>query len=123
MTVRSTTTRVIVLVAALGLLVVLAARLLWSDPEPYVVTAIDYHFHDAHPTLPITPGRDLVVNNAGRNRHNVTIPALGFSNDVAPGARRTIEDIASRLTPGRYQLYCALHLDRGMKGVIVIAAD
>jgi plastocyanin len=119
--VRSTTTRVIALVASVGV-VALAVLLLRSDPDPYVVTAIDYHFHDAHPTFPITPGRDLVVKNAGRNRHNVTIPALGFSNDVAPGAQRTIEDIASSLAPGRYELYCALHVDRGMQGVIVIAA-
>ena len=27
-----------------------------SEERPYVVTAIDYHFHDAHPTLPIARG-------------------------------------------------------------------
>ena len=38
-------------VAVVSLL--LAAALLVSEPAPYVVTAIDYHFHDAHPTFPI----------------------------------------------------------------------
>ena len=42
---------------------VLSAALMGSEPRPYVVTAIDYHFHDAHPTFPIGPDRDLVVKN------------------------------------------------------------
>jgi hypothetical protein len=101
---------------ALGLL------LAGEEQSPYVVTAIDYHFHDAHPTFPIERGRDLVVKNQGRNLHNVTIPALGFSRDVRPGASLTIAEIADRLAPGRYELFCRLHRDRGMTGVIVIAA-
>jgi plastocyanin len=110
------------LAVATGALVVSA--LLWAtETAPYVVTAIDYHFHDAHPTFPITVGRDLVVTNQGRNLHNVTIPALGFSRDVRPAASLTIAEIADRLAPGRYQLFCRLHRDRGMTGVIVIAAE
>ena len=101
--------------------VVLSGVVLRERPRPYVVTAIDYHFHDAHPTFPIAPGRDLVVKNAGRNVHNVTIDALGISSDVAPGHQLTIEDIAGRLAPGRYTMFCKYHQDRGMSGVIVIA--
>jgi len=113
---------IVVAVAVLSL--VLVSTLMGSEPRPYVVTAIDYHFHDAHPTLPIGPGRDLVVSNQGRNLHNVTIPALGFSEDVRPGDRLTIRSIADRLAPGRYQLYCRIHLESfGMKGMIVIAAE
>ena len=92
------------------------------DPEgPYVVSAIDYHFHDAHPTFPIGPDRDLVVKNVGRNLHNVTIPALGYSQDVRPGRELTIVDVAERLgSAGRYPFFCRFHRDRGMKGSIVI---
>jgi plastocyanin len=103
--------------------VVLSAVVLRVEPEPYVVTAIDYHFHDAHPTRPLVPGQDFVVENQGRTLHNVTIPALVFSKEVQPGERITIGSIADRLGPGRYQLYCRIHLEAfGMKGVIVIAA-
>ena len=92
-------------------------------PQPYVITAIDYHFHDAHPTLPITSDRDLVVKNVGLNRHNVTIPALGYSHNVASGNQITIPNVAGLFGgPGRYPMFCRFHRDRGMKGVIVIAA-
>ena len=94
-----------------------------ANPEgPYVVSAIDYHFHDAHPTFPIGPDRDLVVKNVGRNVHDVTIPALGYSQDVRPGQEVTIADVAEQLgAPGRYPFFCRFHRDRGMKGSIVIA--
>jgi hypothetical protein len=118
---HSSVGRLMLLAVAVGSLV-LAAALFVSEPAPYVVTAIDYHFHDAHPTFPIERGRDLIVKNQGRNLHNVTIPALGFSRDVRPGASLTIVKIADRLAPGRYELFCRLHRDRGMTGVIVIAA-
>jgi hypothetical protein len=93
-----------------------------ADPGgPYVVSAIDYHFHDAHPTFPIGPDRDLVVKNVGRNLHNVTIPALGYSHDVRPGQELTIADVAERLgAPGRYAFFCRFHRDRGMRGSIII---
>ena len=103
---------------------VLASAFLVEEDRPYVVTAIDYHFHDAHPTLPIGPGRDLIVRNQGQNVHNVTIPALGFSRDVPPGGQVVIGSIADRLAPGRYELFCRIHLKAfGMKGVIVIASE
>jgi len=119
--VRSPAARAMGLAVAV-LAVVASAIVLRAEPRPYVVTAIDYHFHDAHPTFPIAPGRDLVVKNVGRNRHNVSIPALAFDRDVAPGGQVVVEDIGSRLGPGRYELICRIHLDRGMTGVIVIAA-
>ncbi len=101
----------------------LAFGFLREKPSPYVVTAIDYHFHDAHPTLPIAPGRDLVIKNAGRNVHNVTIAALGYSRDVPPGGQLVIEDVASQLgAPGQYTFVCRYHQDRGMGGTIVIAS-
>jgi hypothetical protein len=120
--VHSAAARLSVLALALGSLF-LAAVLLGSEPAPYVVTAIDYHFHDAHPTFPIAGDRDLVVKNQGRNLHNVSVPALGFSRDVRPGASVTIATIAERLEPGRYRLFCRIHRDRGMTGVIVIGPE
>jgi plastocyanin len=116
--VRSLAARLVIAAVGVGALV-LSAALLREPPEPYVVTAIDYHFHDAHPTLPIEPGRDLVVKNAGRNVHNVTLDALELDEDIAPGSELTIEDVAGRLGPGRYTFFCRFHLDRGMTGVVV----
>jgi plastocyanin len=121
--VRSSSARLLVLAAAVVTLVLVAATS-GSEVRPYVVTAIDYHFHDAHPTLPIGPGRALIVRNQGRNVHNVTIPALGFSQDVRPGGEVVIRSIGERLEPGRYELFCQIHLAAfGMKGVIVISPE
>ena len=117
---RSSALRLLALGAAvsgLGLGLLLAGE----EEPPYVVTAIDYHFHDAHPTFPIGPGRDLVIKNAGRNRHNVTIPALDYSMDVEPDGQLAIEDVAARFgRAGRYAFVCLIHEDRGMSGAIVI---
>ena len=117
---RSPVLRLLLLLVC-GAVLVAGAVLLTLDPAPYVVTAIDYHFHDAHPTFPIAEGRDLLIDNEGRNVHNVSIGALGVSRDVQPGGRLTIEGIADRLGPGRYSLVCRYHEDRGMTGTIVIA--
>jgi plastocyanin len=119
---RSSAGRVAVLAIATITLVLVAVSM-GTAPRPYVVTAIDYHFHDAHPTLPIGPGRDLVVKNQGRNLHNVTIPELGYSRNVRPGDQLEIDDIADKLMPGRYVMFCSIHRDRGMSGVIVIAQE
>ena len=88
---------------------------------PYVVTAVDYHFHDAHPSLPIAPGRAVEFSNQGSNLHNVTIPGTNVRRNVRPGRRITIARIGSVLSePGRYPFFCELHIDRGMKGVLVV---
>ena len=119
---NSVRARGILAVAAVG--VVLLAPLVWRKTArpAYVITAIDYHFHDAHPTTPIGPGRDLVVQNDGRNVHNVTIPGTTYSQDVAPGRRLVIRDIAAFLGgPGEYPFFCRFHHSLGMTGVIVVA--
>jgi plastocyanin len=119
--VRSSALRFLALGVAVSALA-LGLLLAGEEEPPYVVTAIDYHFHDAHPTFPIGPGRDLVIKNAGRNRHNVTIPALDYSMDVAPEGQLVIEDVAAWFGPaGRYPFICLIHEDRGMSGTIVIA--
>ncbi len=88
---------------------------------PYVVTAIDYHFHDAHPSLPITLDRPLQFSNQGRNPHNVSIHGTDYDRTFQPGMRITIDPVGTLLErPGRYPFFCKLHADRGMSGVLVI---
>jgi hypothetical protein len=90
-------------------------------PGPYVVTAIDYHFHDAHPSLPIELDRAVQFSNQGRNPHNVTIEGTSYDRTYGPGERITIDPIESLLPePGTYAFYCKLHRDRGMSGVLVL---
>jgi plastocyanin len=121
--VRWSAVRLVALATAVTALV-LALVFGGEEPRPYVITAIDYHFHDAHPTFPIAPGRDLVVKNAGRNLHNVSIPALDYSEDVRPGEQIVIPDVASQFaSSGRYTLVCVYHQDRGMNGTLVIASE
>ena len=93
------------------------------DPDrPWVVTAIDYHFHDAHPTPELNPSQPLVFRNAGRNLHTVTIPAADYDVDIAPGEDLTIHVLGELLPPGgTYRLVCTIHADRGMGGRIVVA--
>jgi plastocyanin len=97
----------------------------WPPPDagPYVVTAIDYHFHDAHPSFPIRLGRAVHFSNQGRNRHNVTIEGTDYDRTIGPGKRITINPIRSLLPePGRYPFVCKLHADRGMSGVLVLVS-
>jgi hypothetical protein len=92
-----------------------------DDAGPYVITAIDYHFHDAHPSMPIVLSRGVEFSNQGRNPHNVTIEGTSFDRTVRPGARFRIDPISSVLAePGRYAFVCKLHADRGMSGVLVL---
>ncbi len=90
------------------------------ETGPYVVTAIDYHFHDAHPSLPINAQRPVQFSNQGNNLHNVTIPGTDFDRNIRPGRRVTIPAIGAVLEPGRHPFFCSLHADREMKGVLVV---
>ena len=88
---------------------------------PYGITAIDYHFHDTHPSLPLTANRAVLWVNQGQVKHNVTIPGLGFSRDISPGEGFTIKNLGRKLGgEGVYTFYCAYHQSLGMTGVIVI---
>jgi plastocyanin len=95
-----------------------------APDRPYVVTAIDYHFHDAHPSLPISLDRAVQFSNQGNNRHNVTIEGTSYDETVRPGRRLTIDPIGSVLPqPGRYAFVCKIHADRGMSGVLVVVDE
>jgi plastocyanin len=98
-------------------------RTLPDDPSlPYVITAIDYHFHDAHPTRDLDPTRAVTFSSQGSVMHNVTIPASGYSHDLAPGQRITLDALGKRLGgAGTYEMFCAYHVAQGMRGTIVIA--
>jgi hypothetical protein len=87
-----------------------------DDPSRrYHVTAIDYHFHDAHPTPPLDPDRTIVVTNAGRLVHNVTIPGAHYSHDIEPGNRLVLHDVGRLFGgPGVHVFYCAYHASLGM---------
>jgi hypothetical protein len=90
-------------------------------PGPYVMTAIDYHFHDAHPSLAIPLDRAVQFSNQGQNPHNVTIRGTDYDRTMQPGERITIDPIGSLLpAPGRYPFVCKLHADRAMSGVLVL---
>ncbi|HYU57599.1 MAG TPA: hypothetical protein VEO00_06065 [Actinomycetota bacterium] len=113
-----------VLLALLGSACGLTGPLEVPSPEPtgpYVITAIDYHFHDAHPSRPVSLSRAVAWNSQARNVHNVTIEGTDFSMDLPPGERIEIDPISSLLPePGRYRFFCAYHVDRGMRGVLVL---
>jgi hypothetical protein len=93
-----------------------------QDPSrPYVVTAVDNHFHDAHPSEPLALDRSLVFKNEGRNLHNVTITGTTLTRDLEPGDRFSIPSLGSLVDgPGRYRLICKYHADLGMTGDLVV---
>jgi hypothetical protein len=98
-------------------------RALYPQTGPYVVTAIDYHFHDAHPSQPIPLDRPLQFSNQGRNVHNVTIPGTGVDRTIQPGERIAFDPIGSLFEePGRYAFFCEFHRDRAMSGTLVVAS-
>ncbi|MGH2724402.1 MAG: cupredoxin domain-containing protein [Actinomycetota bacterium] len=94
-----------------------------DDGGPYVVVAVDYHFHDAHPSKPIAGDLVVEISNQTSNVHNVTFLGLDFDRNVRPGKRLRIAPISDVLPePGRYPFVCKFHRDRGMTGVLVIVA-
>ena len=97
-------------------------RLVDDPTRPYGVTAIDYHFHDAHPTLPLSPDRAIIVTNEGRVRHNVSIAGTDFTNDIAPGDRIVLGPVGALFGgPGTHLFICRYHANLGMKGTVVVA--
>jgi hypothetical protein len=94
-----------------------------DDPSlPYGIVAIDYHFHDAHPSIPLDPSRDVTFSNAGSLLHNVTFPQLGYSKDLPVGSTIEIRNLGDKLGgPGIYTFFCSYHASSfGMIGTVVI---
>jgi plastocyanin len=92
------------------------------NPEPtrgpFVVVAVDNHFHDIHPVdhTAIKKSRALVVKNEGRNLHNFTVVGTGISVDLRPGQSFRWDPIGKYLSPGRYFVICKYHVAEGMVG-------
>lgn len=99
-----------------------------ASPEPtsgpYVVVAVDYHFHDIHPEdhREIAGNRPLVIKNSTTNLHNFTVVGTGVSRDIPPGGQISFSPIAKTFPPGTYQVFCKYHVDRGMTGAFTVVA-
>ena len=96
------------------------------NPEPrhgpYVVVAVDDHFHDIHPIdrVHISENRPFIVKNEGRNLHNFTVVGAGISVDIRPGHELAWVRLGAHLNPGFYQVICTYHLYVGMRGLFYV---
>jgi hypothetical protein len=94
-----------------------------STSGPYVVVAVDNHFHDIHPTDPptIAADRPFVVKNEGFNLHNFTVVGTHISIDLRPGAQFAWAHIGAHLAPGTYHVVCTFHAYLGMVGLFTVS--
>jgi hypothetical protein len=96
------------------------------NPEPahgpYVVVAVDNHFHDIHPVddPSIASRRQFVVKNEGSNLHNFSVVGTKISIDLKPGETLRWRPLGSHLNPGTYHVFCKFHVDRGMTGIFTV---
>jgi plastocyanin len=89
---------------------------------PFVVVAVDNHFHDIHPVDDprIAESRPFVVKNEGRNLHNFTVVGTRISVDIPPGHELRWSRLGDHLRPGSYQVICTYHAYLGMVGDFVV---
>jgi hypothetical protein len=94
-----------------------------SQTGPYVVVAVDDHFHDIHPSDPptISADRPFVVKNEGDNLHNFTVPGTAISVDLPPGKTLHWSRIGAHLSPGTYEVVCSYHAYKGMVGLLTVS--
>jgi len=94
-----------------------------SQHGPYVVVAVDNHFHDIHPTDPptIAANRPFEVKNEGYNLHNFTVIGTHISIDIPAGGHFRWPHIGAHLKPGTYQVVCTYHAYLGMVGLFTVA--
>jgi hypothetical protein len=96
------------------------------NPEPshgpYVVVAVDNHFHDIHPIddPSIASHRAFVVKNEGFNLHNFTVIGTTISIDLKPGDVLRWRHLGNHLQPGTYHVVCAYHADQRMRGIFTV---
>jgi|SRR5215467_3304928 len=101
-------------------------RVLLSTPNPsgpFVVVAVDDHFHDIHPSDPptIAANRPFIVKNEGYNLHNFSVVGTNISIDIKPGHEFVWPTIGAHLKPGAYQIVCIYHAWEGMTGRLFVA--
>src|SRR5437588_11889070 len=89
---------------------------------PFVVVAVDNHFHDIHPVdrTRISGSRPFIVRNEGANLHNFTIVGTRISVDIRPGHELAWARLGSHLKPGLYRVICIYHYYLGMKGTFIV---
>ncbi|MGH2730459.1 MAG: cupredoxin domain-containing protein [Actinomycetota bacterium] len=89
---------------------------------PYVVVAVDNHFHDIHPAddIAIAADRAFVVRNEGRNLHNFSVAGTDISDDIRPGKELRFDPIGETLDPGSYEVFCKYHASVDMKGAFTV---
>jgi hypothetical protein len=96
------------------------------NPEPkhgpYVVVAVDNHFHDIHPVddPSIAAHRGFVVKNEGFNLHNFTVIGTKISINLKPGDVLRWRHLGNHLPPNTYHVFCKFHLQQGMKGTFTV---
>jgi len=78
---------------------------------PFVVVAVDNHFHDIHYSEQNLIGEDrpFEVKNEGRNLHNFTVIGTDISIDIRPGHEFVWPRLGNVLKPGTYQVVCKYH--------------
>ena len=88
---------------------------------PYVSVAVDNHFHDVHPdeNIEIAADRPFVVDNQGRNLHNVTFLGHDIAEDIRPGEEFRIDRVGV-LGLGLQRFICKYHPESKMKGEFVV---
>jgi manganese oxidase len=72
--------------------------------------------------ISLLPGDGTItVQNNGKTQHDFTVPGLGATAMLDPGAKETLT--LKGLEPGSYDFICSVpgHADGGMKGVITVA--
>jgi hypothetical protein len=94
----------------------------YRSTGPFVVVAVDNHFHDIHPVdrTRITTNRPFVVKNEGRNLHNFTVVGTRISVDIPAGGVLRWPVLGDRLKPGTYRVTCKYHSYVGMGGLFVV---
>jgi plastocyanin len=96
------------------------------NPEPthgpYVVVAVDNHFHDIHPVddPAIASRREFVIKNEGFNLHNFTVVGTHISVNIKPGGVLRWRHLGNHLRPGTYHVFCKFHVDQGMRGIFTV---
>jgi hypothetical protein len=96
------------------------------NPEPstgpFVVVAVDNHFHDIHPVdrTRIKESRPFIVINEGQNLHNFTVVGTNISVDIPPGGQLDWSHLGAHLKPGVYHVLCTYHAWAGMTGLFVV---
>ena len=89
---------------------------------PFVVVAVDNHFHDIHPydQTQISQTRAFIVKNEGNNLHNFTVVGTTISVDIEPGTQLAWARLGDYLKPGSYTVFCKYHVYLGMTGDFIV---